>query len=44
MVEGRWRRNVPDRWSHICKISIIEYQLGGERASGDGSKGPGAGL
>lgn len=25
-------------------VSIIEYQLGGERASGDGSKGPGAGL
>ena len=41
MVEGRWQRNVPDRWSHICKGSIIEYQLGRERSSGDGSEGPG---
>lgn len=41
MVEGRWQRNVPDRWSHISKGSIIEYQLGRERSSGDGSEGPG---
>lgn len=42
MVEGRWQRNVPDRWSHTGKGSIIEYQLGRKRTSGDGSEGPGA--
>ena len=44
MVEGRWQRNVPDRWSHICKGSIIEHQLERKRTSGDGSEGPGGSL